>query len=285
MNTAKELVALETPRSSEQRHQFRSEWTDIWRAPLHDFPIRDEILFQFLPLSEDDDVLDAGVGAGFTVFRLARQVHSVIALDVAPALLETVRQQVGELGSVTYACADLSVPGLRQHIGHTVDAAYALDVFEYVPDVATCLQNFAGVLRPGGKLLITFPNVPPPAGDGVTWFADVRDLRRLLDNAGFGAYQIFTVVMRPWPTLVYRFLHEVPLRVMRKFRRNNGQRPQTYENTWAFRSTGRLRKIKPLIHVYWLLLEVLMRTSGPVFRPNHRSEEIVGKQVVILASK
>jgi GNAT acetyltransferase-like protein len=50
-------------------------WSDLWRAPLHHFPIRDEIIHQCLPLRSDMDVLEIGPGAGFTAFRVARRVR------------------------------------------------------------------------------------------------------------------------------------------------------------------------------------------------------------------
>ena len=40
--------------------------SDLWKAPLHDFPIRDEILYQYLPLARDMDVLEVGPGSGVT---------------------------------------------------------------------------------------------------------------------------------------------------------------------------------------------------------------------------
>src|SRR6202158_613126 len=44
--------------------------TDIWKSPLNDFPIRDEILYQYLPFSRDMDVLEIGPGSGFTAYWL-----------------------------------------------------------------------------------------------------------------------------------------------------------------------------------------------------------------------
>lgn len=61
-----------------------ARWSDLWKAPLHDFPLRDEILFQFLPLSREMDVLEIGPGSGFTAFRISRMVRHVTLVDVAP---------------------------------------------------------------------------------------------------------------------------------------------------------------------------------------------------------
>ncbi len=52
-----------------------SRLSDIWKSPLTDLPIRDELLFQYLPLSPSMDVLEVGPGTGFTAFRLARSLR------------------------------------------------------------------------------------------------------------------------------------------------------------------------------------------------------------------
>ena len=58
-------------------------WADVLASPLHDFPIRDEILFQCMPPAPGSDVLEVGPGAGFTAFRLARRVGHITLVDVA----------------------------------------------------------------------------------------------------------------------------------------------------------------------------------------------------------
>ena len=49
----------------------RTSWALLTQAPLHDFPVRDEILFQYLPLQPEMDVAEVGLGTGFTSCWLA----------------------------------------------------------------------------------------------------------------------------------------------------------------------------------------------------------------------
>lgn len=265
-----------------RRPSFRL--SNIWKAPLHDFPIRDEILYQYLPLSPDMDVLEIGPGSGFTAFRLARQVRSMTLVDVAEESVSAVRQDLLGVSHVRCVCADLSRPGLVDTLAQGFDVVYALDVFEYVVDPEVCLRNIASVLRPGGQLFITYPNVPPPAGDGVTWFSRVEEVESLLRSAGFAEWKISAVRRRGFAGCLYGLLHETPLRFYRRLRRRSvGGLPQTYEATWAFRHGRRLARYRWVLHSHWLVLAAALKLGGDVFSTEAVSRGIVGKQLVIRA--
>jgi 2-polyprenyl-3-methyl-5-hydroxy-6-metoxy-1,4-benzoquinol methylase len=275
-------VAL--PTVGKQRPSFR--WSDIWKAPLHDFPIRDEILYQYLPLSPDMDVLEIGPGSGFTAFRLARQVRRMTLVDVAAEPLTELRRQLRHLPNVNFASADLSRPGLSEQLKQDFDAAFGLDVLEYVADPAACLRNLASVLRLGGESLLSYPNVPPPAGDGVTYFSKLSDLERVVAQAGFRNWQIFAVQLRPFIAEIYRALHEWPLQFYRA-RRNSSQdgKPQTYDATWTFQRRKRLLRYKVPLHLLWAVLEKALRVPGDLFEAEAVTEEILGRQLVIRACR
>ena len=282
-----ELCLSPTEASDNQairRPSFRL--TDIWKSPLNDFPIRDEILYQYLPISRDMDVLEIGPGSGFTAFRLARQVRSLTLVDVAAKSFAKLRKQLQPLANVRCVCADPARPGLATELKQEFDAVFALDVFEYVVDPATCLQNLSQVLRSKGELFLTFPNVPPPAGDGVTYFSHMSEIADLLGRAGFRDWEIFAVRQRSFARWVYLIAHEFPLRVYRQLRRGNPNgRPQTYEGTWVFNHLERLERYKMPLHFFWFLLGQTMRLGGDVFAAEPTFDEILSLQLVIRASK
>src|SRR5437660_489577 len=85
------------------RPPFR--WADLWLAPLHDFTLRDDILYQYLPLSPRMEVLEVGPGSGFTAFRLARQVRHLTLVEIAAEVLAVLRQQLRHLPNIHYVCA------------------------------------------------------------------------------------------------------------------------------------------------------------------------------------
>jgi len=261
-------------------------WSDVFDAPLHDFPIRDEILCQNLPLAAGADVLEVGPGSGFTAFRLARRVRRVTLLAVAPRAVDESRTTLGNIPNIRFFWADVTASDLPGRLGHAFDAIFGLDVFEYVKDPAACLRNLAGVLHPGGELLLTFPNVPPPIGDGVTWFTKLSALEAMVAAAGFTTWEIFAVRPRRFAAAVYAALHEWPLRTYRRIRAGDKHaRPQIYEATWAFQHRERLLPFKASLHLYWTVLGWAMRLSGRVFIEEPVGDRPLGRQLVIRARK
>ena len=282
---AKEAVTARRcviPGSPTWRPPFRL--SDIWKAPLHDFPIRDEILCQFFSFSPEIDVLEIGPGSGFTAYWLSRLVTRMTILDVAPETIAELQRQLRPLANLSFVREDITQSGLASRLHQRFDAAFGLDVFEYLADPAASLRNLADVLRPGGELFLTFPNVPPPKGDGVNYFNSTGEIAGLLEQAGFQKWKIFVVRPRPFTAAAYQLLHERPLALLRGVRRDDQYgRPQTYEKTWAFRRRLRLNHFKLFLHLYWTLLGRVIRFGGQMFTTEAPSEGILGKQLVVRA--
>jgi SAM-dependent methyltransferase len=263
-----------------RRPGFR--WSDICEAPLHDLQVRDEILYQYVQFTPGMHVLEAGPGGGYTAYRLARMVRRLVLVDIAAELVADLGAKLSGLANVECICADLAQDGLSDQLKQEFDVAFALDVLEYVVDPTMCLRNFARVLRPGGQLFLSYPNVPPPVGDGVTYFTRKAEIEDLLARAGFKQWDIFAVRMRPLPHLMFRAGHEWPLRVYRRLRRRTRpNRPQTYEGTWTFKHQDSLARYKPLLHLAWAMLEPALRLNGDVFESFPVSDPILGHQLVI----
>ena len=267
------------------RPSFR--WSDIWRAPLHDLPIRDEILYQYLPLAPDMSVLEVGPGSGFTAFRLSRHVKSLTLVDIGADNVAQLREVLKGKPNVSVECADACAPGLAAKVGARFDAAFALEVFELLPDPAACLANFAEALRPDGHLLVQFPNYPPPQNPGVSWFRTRADLDRLLEAANFKSWEVYALNLRPHASTLYRELHERPLQVYRRLRTRPGQddKPLTYDTTWAFQQRHRLEPYKYLLHGMWSAFVAASRLGGPCFERELLGEEILGRNLLLMARR
>ncbi|MCU0309376.1 MAG: class I SAM-dependent methyltransferase [Acidimicrobiales bacterium] len=103
----------------------------------------------------DRDVLEVGAGAGHVTAVLAERGNRVTAVDVdADALQGAARH------AVAAHAGDLDVTPLDELVGaNTFDAVLLGDVIEHVRDPVRVLRSARRVLRPGGSIVVSVPNV------------------------------------------------------------------------------------------------------------------------------
>lgn len=145
-------------------------------------------------------IADLGCGAAPGLRYLAALGVEAIGVDVAPAAL---RQAQVLLPNNRLVCADLSA-GLPFRDG-ILDLIILREVIEHVEPVATLLVECRRLLRPGGVVVLTTPNLwdarrPILRLLGRVWSGDadpthVRlfdppSLRRVLTTAGFGPVRV-----------------------------------------------------------------------------------------------
>ena len=109
-------------------------------------------------LSEDmvkgKAALDVGCGLGFFSEALQKRGAHVTACDIGPTLLERTRQRVG------CACELVDALQLAEHFGsNRFDLVVSSECIEHTPSPAAALRQFAEVLKPGGYLAVSTPNV------------------------------------------------------------------------------------------------------------------------------
>jgi len=110
------------------------------------------------------DVLDYGCGAGYGANFLLRTagVRSLAAADVSHAALEYCRRTYPDLGNIFTRIT----PGARlEWPDGSFDVTLMFQTIEHVSDDAGLLREIRRVLRPGGLLILTTPNVLLTRGD------------------------------------------------------------------------------------------------------------------------
>jgi ubiquinone/menaquinone biosynthesis C-methylase UbiE len=98
-------------------------------------------------------VVDLGAGTGRFALVAAAQVARVVAVDVSPAMLATLRDRVARAGLSNVECVQAGFLSY-EHAGPPADAVFTRNALHQLPDFwkALALDRIAGLLRPGGVL-------------------------------------------------------------------------------------------------------------------------------------
>ena len=101
-------------------------------------------------------VLDAGCGVGYGTAYLAAETSHVTGIDVSDETIAYANQRYG--GPLTeFRVGDLQA---LEWPDESFDAVCSFETIEHVHDPDRMLAELARVLRPGGTLFVSTPNVP-----------------------------------------------------------------------------------------------------------------------------
>ncbi|MGE4551481.1 MAG: trans-aconitate 2-methyltransferase [Desulfovibrionaceae bacterium] len=140
-------------------------------------------------------VLEPGCGAGRLTLELARAVGPggrITALDISAGMTARARERLAGHPGVTVRTAALE--DLGPDCGAPFDIAVCHQVFPHFDDQPAALARLAGLLRPGGTLVVSHfitraqvNDVHRKAGTAVErdLLPDEAGMRRMLDEAGF----------------------------------------------------------------------------------------------------
>lgn len=128
-------------------------------------------------------VLDLGCGSGELAHRLAAAGYQVTGCDIAPQMLRQAAA-ADHRNAVRWVRLDPRWRTLPVESA-SLDAVVAASVFEYVPEPAVVLAECTRVLRPGGALVCTVPDLTHPVRwlEWPLWLAARTPLARLGQRA------------------------------------------------------------------------------------------------------
>jgi 2-polyprenyl-6-hydroxyphenyl methylase/3-demethylubiquinone-9 3-methyltransferase len=141
------------PAELERFARLAASWWDREgpMRPLHDLnPARLEFVARQTALA-GASALDVGCGGGLLSEALARAGAGVVALDLAPALLEVARLHAAEQRlPVRYLLEPVEAHAAAQPGAY--DVVTCMEMLEHVPDPGAVVAACARALRPGGVL-------------------------------------------------------------------------------------------------------------------------------------
>lgn len=165
-----------------RRHEVSQRQTDVvldWLASLG---------------RTDLDIVDVGCGAGWLCPQLLR-FGRVTGIDLSDEVLARAQQRTPE---VRFVAGDFMQVELAPA---SFDVVVSLEVLSHVADQPAFLHKIAGLLRPGGHLMLAtqnrfvlqrFNRVPPPQPGQLRRWVNRPELRRLL-RAEFEVQELFSV--------------------------------------------------------------------------------------------
>jgi cyclopropane fatty-acyl-phospholipid synthase-like methyltransferase len=116
-------------------------------------PAPDIALLRELGLDEDSTLLDFGAGSGTFALAAAPVAERVVAIDVSPAMVATLRAkvEVESVGNVECVQAGFLT---YEHVGEPADVVYSRNALHHLPDFwkGIALSRVASILRSGGVL-------------------------------------------------------------------------------------------------------------------------------------
>lgn len=265
--------------------------------PLATLSPRDLMLLELLPIKDSAAALEIGTGSGSSLFRLADAFSSLHGIDVARDCVRRLQSAVDRFGrrfrDVRLFTLDFCAPDAADQLPTRYDVIYACDTLEHVPDPEAFLGNVYQALKPGGEVLITFPNEHPSRAHGITYFERRDQLEDLLHVAGFKPedVRVEVVELRRAPDWVFRAAWNTPRRFAKKtLRFLKGTRgpsplPQTFEETDFFRLAGKLEGLAPLINGYCWLVMKLMSLGRSVYKVRPAPDVIWDTHILIRARR
>jgi SAM-dependent methyltransferase len=124
-------------------------WSSTYDRPLRLFAIEEPPMQALIGATPRGAALDAACGTGRYSAYLARRGHKVIGVDQLESMLAIAREK---LPSATFQQGELAALPLRDGSVDSVVCALAL---VHIADLSSAMREFARVLRPGGRAIIS----------------------------------------------------------------------------------------------------------------------------------
>lgn len=166
MNTAAHPNA--DPEELARFGKLASRWWDPdgESRPLHDLnPVRFGFVASHVAL-RGARVADVGCGGGLLSESLAKAGAEVVAIDLAPEVIEVAKLHLHETDAASGSplAVDYRLCSSRQlaeEMPAEFDTVCCMELIEHVPDPAALIGDLAALLKPGGSLFLSTLNRTP----------------------------------------------------------------------------------------------------------------------------
>jgi SAM-dependent methyltransferase len=228
------------------------------------FPVRDLFLLDWIPLEADADVLEIGVGSGYTTARMAGLCRGVTGVDIADEALHKLAYLERRHANLALRTMDVTAGGT---LGRRFDSVLSFDTLEHIADPPAYFRFIAAHLAPRGTAHVLFPNETPAAMHGITRLESAAAIDALVRPV-FASHDAWVADLSAWARTVEWFSYKW-FRSVRAFlcrRRPLEPAPQTFSETLFYRKMALWKTLSPLINAWWHVGLVLCRLGGSAYR-------------------
>lgn len=143
-----------------------------------------EIIKEIFSRERRGYVLDAGCGDGRIAYEIQKLGHKVLGIDILETSIQYAKILVPD---AEFKVADLVNLGEDKTFFEKFDYVNCIEVIEHVhPDYQlTVVRNLNKVLKPNGKIVISFPTVRIPMSKLHYKHFTLEDAKKLLNDGGF----------------------------------------------------------------------------------------------------
>lgn len=126
---------------------------------ISDNPVHQRLLFPYYHAQGyvRGDLLEIGCGEGRGVDLLAPLASSYVALDKIETVIQSLSNKYKE--NSNYKFIATNIPPFKDLTSNSFDTIVSFQVIEHIKDDKSFLQEIYRVLKPGGKALLTTPNI------------------------------------------------------------------------------------------------------------------------------
>lgn len=178
-------------------------WTH--EAGIRTDHVQAEIVRELMAAAPAGPFLELGIGTGRFGVRLASRAHPCVGVDASGEMLRATADRARREGKTAHVRL-LRGSGLALPVGSaSLDSALCINVMSHIPAAEVAVRELARVLRPGGTLVISFPNAASPylpyaalvrltrrslhRGVHTRWFTP-NEIRSALTSAGFAIEEV-----------------------------------------------------------------------------------------------
>jgi 2-polyprenyl-3-methyl-5-hydroxy-6-metoxy-1,4-benzoquinol methylase len=164
----------------------------MWQKDFRRYSLWHWVRQQLIP----GGVLDAGGGSGYMTIQMLAAGYEVTLAEPDPQLAEFAERQVQENGLASrFGSIRAELEALDPETTGSFENIVCLDVLEHIEDDYRALRHVAGLLAPGGRLIVSVPALPRLYGTRDVAYGHYRrytrrSLQQLIEGCGLAHSQL-----------------------------------------------------------------------------------------------